>query len=175
MMVKTLIICIVFVLCGCATEQASKQQGASNLIPPALDKAINMTVPHEPETVYSVYGVSLGERKSSVDKKYNLVACRKDIFYLRCAVLLDTREVTGISSSEKTTIFIAFEDDRVRDMGVPIFPASLKHTRDMLDEIYGAPASRDEEKVTWSNSSGSIVLQQSRIESRPSLVKYSVN
>jgi len=176
---KSSVTLLFIALSACAADhevrqQQEPQQRASNLVPPSLDKAIGMIVPHDSQTVYSLYGIELGESKSSVEEKYHLVGCRKDIFYIRCAVLLDTSGVTGVSVSDKTTVFIVFENDHVREMSVPIFPAALQQSQLMLNRIYGIPANTVDKRSVWSNLSGSILLEENTNKTKPSVIKYSI-
>jgi len=181
--VKPFIFILTIFFSACALNQVAEtgakqgddqQREVAGIAPSTVNKAIDMIFPHEPKTVYSLYGVELGESKSSVEDKYKLVACRQEYIYFRCMARLDTRNVTGISANEETTVFIAFKKGHVHSMSIPVFDVSLAYTREMLSKFYGVPASTVENKTTWSNSSGAILLEENVDKKQFSVVSYSV-
>lgn len=114
-------------LWGCAT-QAPDANVPSDLRSPK-NRAIGMSVTPDERSVYSLYGIELGENRRSVSEKYELVACREGVNFLRCAVSLDTHGVDGIVPDDRTTVFITFRDLRVYSMTVPVFPTSRDRIR----------------------------------------------
>lgn len=168
--IKLIIFVLVTVVSGCANDQLVKrgdrqdvrqnteQTQSASVARPVAEKAMAMHAQETHEEVYSLYGIALGESKSSVEKKYTLIACREDIFYLRCALLLDTTDVLGVSASNKVMIFIAFKNNDVYSMSLPIFADASAQTKVLLKQLYADPDVVADSKISWSNASGSVVL-----------------
>jgi len=146
---------------------------------PKVNKAISMTVPHEAEKVYSVYGVELGESFQSVKDKYSFAFCQTSQLAneSRCYLALDTRGVKGVSETDETNIIIIFDTRKnsVTKMVVLLPSMDLSKTTKLLHDIYGDPVSNHENKIRWSNASGSIILEESNEKAQPSLLNFTAN
>ncbi len=172
---KLLLITFSLILSACVSgTSADKYNQADNLVPPP-NQAINMRDSQKTSDAYSLYGIKLGENKASVEDKYKMVSCRKSVYFFRCLIFLDTRDVTGISLSDSATIFVTFKDDAVYSMTMPVAGTSLNQMREMLVLIYGEPVSISGNNTTWSNDSGSVVLEETDRVTQPFSVSYTRN
>ncbi len=171
---KLLLIICSLMLSACVSNSSVEHNQSESLVPPP-NKAISMSGSQKKSESYSLYGIKLGENKVSVEDKYKMVSCRKSLYFFRCLIFLDTHDVTGISLSDSATIFITFKDAVVYSMTMPVAGASLKQVREMLIMIYGEPVSLSGNKTTWSNDSGSVVLEQRGSDAQNFSVIYTRN
>ncbi len=172
---KLLLITFSLILSACVSgPSADKYNQAENLVPPP-NQAINMRDSQKTSDAYSLYGIKLGEDKASVEDKYKMVSCRKSVYFFRCLVFLDTHDVTGISLSDSATIFVTFKDDVVYSMTIPVSGASLNQVSERFVMIYGEPVSLSVNRATWSNDSGSVVLEQRGDDTQNFSVIYTRN
>lgn len=171
---KFLLIICSLILSACVSNSSAEHNKSENLVPPP-NKAISMSGSQKKSEPYSLYGIKLGENKSSVEDKYKMISCRKSVYFFRCLIFLDTHEVAGISLSDSATIFVTFKDDVVHSMTIPVVGTSLNQMREMLVMIYGEPVSLSGNKTIWSNDSGSVVLEENDRATQPFSVSYTRN
>ena len=172
---KLLLLICVLMLSACASNPSAEHNKQSKHSAPPRNQAVSMRGSQKTDEAYSLYGIKLGENKSSVEDTYKMVTCRKSLHFFRCLILLDTRGVTGISLSDTATIFVTFKDDIVHSMTIPVVGTSLNQMREMLVTIYGEPVSLSANKTTWSNGIGSVVLEQSGRDAQHFSVTYTSN
>ena len=153
---KSLLMVCALIMSACTTKPPAEEERPSKV---EHSKAINMDVPHKQGEAYSLYGIALGESRDSVEEKYRLVACRKDVFYTRCATLLDTTGVIGAIHEQKATMFLAFNNGQTHIMTMIVSAASLEHTKSTLYEMYGQPLVEGKKSV-WRNASGQVILEE---------------
>ena len=169
--ISFLVMVSALILSACTTTPPAEKERPSKV---GHGKAISMAVPHKHGEAYSLYGIALGESRDSVEEKYKLVACRKDVFFTRCAALLDTAEVQGVINADKTTLFIAFKESGVHNMSVLVPSSTLDHTKLMLERMYGQ-AVIDGKTMSWRNESGRVVLEEDAQSGQSTSLTYEIS
>jgi len=160
---------IVIALSACAGSQEKETKDI-----PVFNRALNMVVPHDSSVAYELYGIKLGEKKSSVENKYRLVSCQQGLDSSRCTVLLNTINVAGVISKKKIIIFITFKKNVVESMTVSIFPSDITFVEKMLQDLYGAPVSASNNVTSWSNASGEVYLDLNSGNNNSAVLKYKI-